>query len=61
MWLLLSQVKKTRPDFEENVRGGGKIFTGGATLLSKLTKIPLYFYTIYIIMSACLVIRNIIK
>ena len=25
---------KAKPDFEENVRGGGKIFRGGATMIS---------------------------
>ena len=25
---------KSRPDFGENVRGGGKIFRGGATMIS---------------------------
>ena len=46
-----------RPDFEENVREGGKIFRGGA---NNEIQIP-HFNTFYVIMSARLVKRNIIK
>ena len=45
-----------RPDFGENVRGGGKIFRGGATMISpSLQRVKIkkpYFNDFYIIMSA---------
>ena len=31
----LIQPNEARPDFGENVRGGGKIFRGGATMISR--------------------------
>ena len=56
---------QAKPDFGKNVRGGGGIFMGGVTMIYSSQrrveiKIP-YFYIFFIIISACLVIRNIIK
>ena len=31
---VITSVCLARPDFKENVRGGGKIFRGGATMIS---------------------------
>ena len=51
----LDSILGARPDFGENVRGGGKIFRGGATMISpsrqSKNKIP-YFHNFYRIMSA---------
>lgn len=56
MWL------PARLDFAENVWGGGEIFKEGATMISPcLQRVEIkitYFYTVYIIISACLVVRN---
>ena len=47
-------------DFAENVRGGGEIFKEGATMISPcLQRVKItYFYIVYIIISACLLIKN---
>ena len=55
----LLQTKFSRPDFGENVREGGKIFRGGAIMISssrqrvKIKKIP-YFYYFCIVTYVCI-------
>ena len=64
---------QARPEFGENVRGGGEIFRGGGetfkggaiTMILPSqqrveTKNTLLLYFLYM-MSACLVVRNLIK
>ena len=42
----MKQFIETKPDFGESVRGGGKIFRGGATIISR-TKHGLATRTVY--------------
>ena len=43
---------QTRPDFGENVRGGGKIFSGGATMISRTEQQMRTVYTNFVFTHA---------